>query len=477
MKGDFSRDAFDSRKNFSRVLMQQGRVQLDADWNEQTDIVLHYLRTLASDLIGPHGGPGDGFSISFVKDKTGGSVTDILVAEGRYYVDGILCENEGEFRGEPVSLFNQPHYRLDDKKEEQLSKFPFLIYLDVWERHVTAFEDESLREIALNGIDTASRSQVVWQVKLRELPQVREEGKTKKDAPGRCDEIEFPGRSGALLNARAVQAQTSDDPCLIEPDARYRGAENQLYRVEIHTGNRDAFGQQQNAGTATFKWSRENGSVVFPVLDIVISGDTTEVALVNLGRDDKLDLREGDWVELTDDAYAFHNRAGRLLQIASIDRDEKSVTLNGTPEFPISEDAADHPLLRRWDQKAGKSERGNLILDAEDAADNAVKVVLEQWLTLEDGVQIKFPRTDDKDFDYRTGDYWLIPARTAIGDVVWAKDENGEPIPQPPHGVEHHYASLGIASDANTLTLCRRTINPIAVFPIDKDNIRKGKTK
>ena len=35
MKGDYSRDTFDPAKHFTRVLMQQGRVQLDADWNEQ----------------------------------------------------------------------------------------------------------------------------------------------------------------------------------------------------------------------------------------------------------------------------------------------------------------------------------------------------------------------------------------------------------------------------------------------------------
>ena len=38
MKGDFSRDTFDPAKQFTRVLMQQGRVQLDADWNEQIAI-------------------------------------------------------------------------------------------------------------------------------------------------------------------------------------------------------------------------------------------------------------------------------------------------------------------------------------------------------------------------------------------------------------------------------------------------------
>ena len=68
MKGDFSRNTFDPTKHFSRVLMQQGRVQLDADWNEQAAILLHYLRTLAADLIGPCAGPeGDevyGFKIA-----------------------------------------------------------------------------------------------------------------------------------------------------------------------------------------------------------------------------------------------------------------------------------------------------------------------------------------------------------------------------------------------------------------------------
>ncbi|HEX3531938.1 MAG TPA: DUF6519 domain-containing protein, partial [Thermoanaerobaculia bacterium] len=37
MKGDFSRDTFRKRKHYNRVRMQQGRVQLDADWNEQGD--------------------------------------------------------------------------------------------------------------------------------------------------------------------------------------------------------------------------------------------------------------------------------------------------------------------------------------------------------------------------------------------------------------------------------------------------------
>ena len=42
-ENDITRATFHRVKHFSRVLMQQGRVQLDADWNEQVSILLHYL--------------------------------------------------------------------------------------------------------------------------------------------------------------------------------------------------------------------------------------------------------------------------------------------------------------------------------------------------------------------------------------------------------------------------------------------------
>jgi hypothetical protein len=92
MKGDFSRVTFDVTKHFSRVLMQQGRVQLDADWNEQTAIMLHYLQTLAADLIGPYAGPKDnnGFAIEPIPNTPG----DFKIGNGHYYVDGILVELE-----------------------------------------------------------------------------------------------------------------------------------------------------------------------------------------------------------------------------------------------------------------------------------------------------------------------------------------------------------------------------------------------
>ena len=118
MKGDFSRDTFDPFRHFSRVLMQQGRVQLDADWNEQVSVLLHYLRALAKDINGPFWGPGFGIEPM----RNGNSLTDLKILPGNYYVDGILCENEGKVRNQGGELVDtsykiQPDFVPDKQLE------------------------------------------------------------------------------------------------------------------------------------------------------------------------------------------------------------------------------------------------------------------------------------------------------------------------------------------------------------------------
>ena len=53
MTSDISRSTFDPKKHYVRVVMQQGRVQLDADWNEQQAIYQHRNETEARDVIEP----------------------------------------------------------------------------------------------------------------------------------------------------------------------------------------------------------------------------------------------------------------------------------------------------------------------------------------------------------------------------------------------------------------------------------------
>ncbi|HYP53588.1 MAG TPA: DUF6519 domain-containing protein, partial [Pyrinomonadaceae bacterium] len=96
MKGDFSRLTFDRRKRYSGVLMQQGRVQTDADWNEQLEIQHRRTRTEARDVIGLCGVPKEtgGFEVQALNSNAPLVPFDLSVSDGRIYVDGLLCETD-----------------------------------------------------------------------------------------------------------------------------------------------------------------------------------------------------------------------------------------------------------------------------------------------------------------------------------------------------------------------------------------------
>lgn len=484
MKGDFTRDTFDPLKHFSRVLMQQGRVQVDADWNEQTAILLHYLRTLAKDILGPHAGPTSdlGFEI-ITKDmvpaaqldaklaaiepdavrrqalKDALAKGDVVIGPGRYYVEGVLVEND---RG--VLYTEQPGYPFNSVTTLDALKnwnSGLLAYLDVWERHITHVEDDHIREVALGGPDTCSRAQVVWQVKVLLQPA----GTNVFD----CNAVAgLPTLGTGKLRARARLDKPPTELCVIPPESRYRGAENHLYRVEVHKGGM-ATG---DATGATFKWSRENGSITFPIR--MLAGGTA--TLEHLGRDLHLSLKPGDCVEVVDDAIAVCEQAGPLAQVDTVDRDETSVTLklpegaSPLPGYTEADTAIRHPLLRRWDHPGDpKAFGGALQIVEQDGTEQGLKA---GWIDLEDGVQIWFA----KDGKYRAGDYWLIPARTATGDVDWPDevgadgkprlDADGNPIAaaRQPHGPRHSYAPILLVASRPTsgprpVTDCRCRID------------------
>jgi hypothetical protein len=459
MKGDFSRDTFDPAKHFLRVLMQQGRVQLDADFNEQVAILLRYMQSLAVDLKGWHW--GSGFQVTRRLEDGKSVANDFAVQGGHYYVDGILCESD-----RAVFYTDQVDYPKPEVDEFQNKKY--LVYLDVWEQHITAADDKRLddgnipgiREVALGGADTATRSRVVWQVKAVPFNKTGVDATKLKNMTAQ----EFRDLLIGLMaevrpGAGKLRARTdpgglpyTDSPCITPPQARYRGFENQLYRVEIHRAEvaeaaGSASGQakkRQAAGAtasvkesrATFKWSRENASIVFPVRKI--AGPVVTVDY--LWRDDRLGLTHGDWVELENNATLLGGHPGQLCQVTEIDPTGQRITLDRSPT--IDDAPAEHPLLRRWEQKQPRKQDGNAswsdgaILVVESDADE------QGWITLENGLQVQF-----QPGNYRTGDYWLIPARTATGDVEWPLDA-GKPKAVEPHGVVHHYAPLTLMSVA-----------------------------
>lgn len=303
-RGDFTRDTFYPLRHLTRVFMQQGRVQLDADWNEQVSILLHYLRSVTRDLGGEHWGPtaDAGFKIGL------DGKNNLTITKGHYYVQGILCEN-----GADRTYTEQPDYPLAEK--EQIDNGTYLVFLDVWERHLTYIEDDRIREVALGGPDTATRAKIVWQVKLKFISPNNDQD-FKNDYQLFLNELGKEKKPGTgSLRARAKKAEESKDPCLTAPESRYRGPENQLYRVEIHKGG--------SADTATFRWSRDNGSVIFPIRALVSNKATLE----HLGRDKRSGLKKNDWVEIVNDHIMLRGEVGQLAQIDEIDIAELTVTL------------------------------------------------------------------------------------------------------------------------------------------------------
>lgn len=413
MKGDFSRSTFDASKHYTSVRMQQGRVQVDADWNEQADIVAHQQRTLVQNLLGAAGfpAPADGFAISWADDSHDDTVPDVLIGAGRCYVDGILCENE-----RPVRFTQQPGWPAASLPAAAAGSY--LVYLDVWPRDISAAEDPAIREVALGGPDTATRSQTVWQVKL--LPVADENATTDPTSGWREAWQQFAAQHAPEARSR-MRARCKTAGTLLE---------NQLYRVEIHAAS--------DSGVS-LKWSRENGSVTFPIskIEVVDGRALLTVSGVDL---DPGRLQRGDWVELVSDDAVLNQEPGLLVPVFEIDRARGRVILED--DTPLREDAvrsrllAAHPLLRRWDQKPGQTGVG------------LVTVKRKTWIDLENGIQVYF----EPEGHLVAGDYWLITARSAGsgigGGIEWPAGADGHAA-LAPHGGYHHVSPLALLSQAD----------------------------
>lgn len=463
MKGDFTRCKFDTRMHYRSVRMQQGRVLLDSDWNSQMEIESHLSKAGAIGAVGICGGSLQNAGFAIVSDKEDiekckdapvlsedGSLEekikslptgDFLITRGRYYVDGILCENDEHTLSSELKDFKDSFVPEDGKD--------YLVYLDVWERHVTSVEDPDIREVALEGPDTTTRVETVWQVRAKDIEDFREQDRLQEKtsalindenqaAPDSLDckaaarklSLWCRENEGGLLSVRLCTISAEGDKCRMQPVNRYRGQDNHLYRVEIHKGGiaqaagREPIGKEEDVaekiGTeqyATFKWSRDNGSTVLAVEGII---DKSRVR-VGIGRDPISILNVGDWVEVLGDRTELKGEPGKLVRITCIDESERIITLHAdVDEFQGEE----HIKIRRWDG-------GNEISYDKEF------IVGEFAFELENGIVVTF--SGDK---FRTGDYWTFRARELTGSIDTFER-------MPPHGIEHHCCALAMLSRQN----------------------------
>jgi hypothetical protein len=133
---------------------------------------------------------------------------------------------------------------------------PFLVYLDVWERHSPT--SRTRRSVRLPGWADTARAQIVWQVKVEPdidacpsdaawADQVAPGGRSTGDVENRHEESDVDGSTvpcTSSLNPNTAAPRTSYTGLRSTPAAPTAGRENDLQVV------------------------RENGSVVFPIREL-----------------------------------------------------------------------------------------------------------------------------------------------------------------------------------------------------------------
>ena len=460
MGADLSRVRFDARRDHAGVVMQQGRLLLDADWNELVAILERRLRANVADLAGPEPRPGIA-GVAAVSRLTpdafrivagGGSLT---IGRGRMYVDGLVAENHGAGADEFEPILAEPRGAVAELPYDEQPYLPeppalpadgtHLVYLDVWQREVTLLEAPDLVEPAV-GVDTTARTQTVWQVRLHPIDGGGVTCSTPdEDVPGWSDVI---APSGARLTVEAIEIDDEDDACAMPPEGGYRGPEHQTYRIEVHDGGQP--------GTATFTWSRDNGSVASPVVEVLSAG--TVVRPASLGKDDVLGFHDGDWVEVVDDHRELAGTPGELRRIEVHDEDG-TVTVDpalpGDLQLAAAAAAERHLRIRRWDQHGPiVTSTGSPVVDLDlPTATGAIPIPASaaDRIVLERGLAVGFSSTGA---DFRTGDHWIVAVRAA--DAAGGTPDDGPYLVEaPPLGIHHHYVRLGLLEPPGDATDCR----------------------
>ena len=102
-------------------------------------------------------------------------------------------------------------------------------YLEVWRRLVSYLQDDQ-RELALGGPDTTVRARTVAQVKVLELPESHQPDSLD------CAHVwaYLPDDGAGRMSTLTVDPDPPSNPCAMSDAGVFAGAQNLLYRVEIH---------------------------------------------------------------------------------------------------------------------------------------------------------------------------------------------------------------------------------------------------
>jgi len=468
---DITRLLIQPRKHYVGARMQQGRVVLDSDFNEEAELVDEERRRALADIVGPTGSPDEGFAADLdIGDEVtiqpvsfnGEPAIDTLnyrTRPGSMYVAGLRFEHEertinDETGGDPIVLQRDfLQMRAAGAPQPQPGNtHSQLTYLHGWQQCVTATEDQEIRERALGGIDTSVRVRRMARVEVREVEddedctaaweEVRQQ--IEAEAGGAFAESGHELLSSARLRVAFVPGEALDPcaPCAPDDVGRYLGANNQTIRIMLAAPDR-------------YVWGFDNASPLYRVELGEAEDGLVPVRMITEPRDEARWPLENTvveflpWATLLDNKEKVAAETGVFLRVAEgFDPDESLFRIAEAdlaqldalvrqwdaahPDFAWLPNNADpsgrYLYLRAWHRL--DSENDDVLLDTAPGPNNHA-------LLRRQGLLPEFTGGG------RLGDYWVLTVRPNTPQVVtpWSLTQGGG---APPHGPRHVYAPLSL---------------------------------
>ncbi|HUA27949.1 MAG TPA: DUF6519 domain-containing protein [Streptosporangiaceae bacterium] len=422
MAGDRARVSYDPSRKWRGLVAQQGRVTVEADWNEAAAIDSERDRMEALDVIGPAGTPDHGYGVTAVPADAAAPATpgDLTIAPGTLYLGGERLDLDGA-----VTYSTQPDWL--DHSTDPLWVAPAvpaatgasneLVYLLASEQEVSAVEDPALADVALGGPDTMARLRILQHF-VRQPTQAGTCGDAWNALVGSLagDGLGFDAASMRVESLTTLQVSFSDapaapGPCQPVATGGYLGAENQMIRVMVTGGG---------TGTPTIVWGFDDASFLYRVQSAsydTSSGNTT-VTLASAPVDSYHYPVAGQAVELLRDAAALTgtdyiaSATGFVAPLAaSYDPASMQLVISGQPPGDYLSAATQQLYLRVWQATTAASPG-----QATELGDTGVAVTL----TLSSGTS------------FHAGDFWRFALRPIQPAIVYPARYLD--APQPPDG-------------------------------------------
>lgn len=465
---DISRVAFDPRKHYASVRLQQGKVVLDEDINAAKRIENEELRRSRVDIIGPYGSPDNGFRIA--NPINNGGLIDFQILPGIFHLGGLRLEMGAALQGPPPvpetfrlqkDWLNQPSASHSVPALATGEQRFDLVFAEAWQQAVSAVEDDELFEKAV-ATDTSTRIRNMRRVHLFEdtgFPDCPRSWRrlletwdadnlgTLSSGHERVPEVQLTVSYGA--------AGAADDLCSPAIAGGYLGAENQAIRVQLTDSNH-------------LTWGFDNAAPLYRVTASAV-GDTITI-LTDLKDQHHWPLANQvveiiPWSAILPNGEKVAAVKGHLSKVVqSYDPDAKTLTLlNALPatfgiDWQSRSDRADletqtpsaYFYMRVWNRGT------DFTSDSEINFNPGDDIPLGQT-----GITVSITGPDRV-----ANDHWVIAARPETPDqVVPWRLETG----MPPHGFRRYYAPLailrwfndGAGTQVRVIRDCRKTFRPL----------------